>query len=174
MRSMRPDWRSADGSLSSSWGGGVRCVSSRPGAGEQVPCEVHCPCKLSRTLRTRLSHSTRVCPPHFTWPGCLHATLPHPLSPPLHSAVGRVARRMVATMASSLLLRPRAVLPPHLSSSSRRPLPAPRAQLQANIQQKPGLTARSDGEQRQPAGTRLYSLAPYPLLLAALLPGGTA
>jgi len=81
---------------------------------------------------------------------------------------------MVATMASSLLLRPRAVLPPRPSSSSRRPLPAPRAQLQANIQQKPGLTARSDGEQRQPAGTRLYSLAPYPLLLAALLPGGTA
>ena len=99
---------------------------------------------------------------------------PHPLSPPLYSAVGRVARRMVATMASSLLLRPRAVLPPHPSSSSRRPLPAPRAQLQANIQQKPGLTARSDGERRQPAGTRLYSLAPYPLLLAALLPGGTA
>jgi hypothetical protein len=83
---------------------------------------------------------------------------------------------MVATMASSLLLRPRAVLPHHpsSSSSSRRPLPAPRVQLQPIIQQKPGLAARSDGERRRPAGTRLYSLAPYPLLLAALLPGGTA
>ncbi|KAG0552890.1 hypothetical protein BDA96_01G547100 [Sorghum bicolor] len=80
---------------------------------------------------------------------------------------------MVATMASSLLLRPRAVLPHHpsSSSSSRRPLPAPRVQLQPIIQQKPGLAARSDGERRRPAGTRLYSLAPYPLLLAALLPG---
>ncbi|NP_001144429.2 uncharacterized protein LOC100277382 [Zea mays] len=77
-----------------------------------------------------------------------------------------------ATMASSLLLRPRALLPPHpIPSSSRRPLPAPRVQLQGSIQEKPGLPAKSDGERRRPAGTRLYSLAPYPLLLAALLPG---
>ena len=149
-------------------------MSSRPGAGEQVPCEVHCPCKVSRTFALD-SVTARACA-HLTSLGPAVSTprSPHPLSPPLHSAVGRVARRMVATMASSLLLRPRAVLTPHPSSSSRRPLPAPRAQLQANIQQKPGLTARSDGERRQPAGTRLYSLAPYPLLLAALLPGGTA
>lgn len=78
-----------------------------------------------------------------------------------------------AMMASSLLLRPRALLPPHpIPSSSRRPLPAPRVQLQGSIQEKPGLPAKSDGERRRPAGTRLYSLAPYPLLLAALLPGG--
>uniref|UniRef100_A0A0A9DFD3 Uncharacterized protein n=1 Tax=Arundo donax TaxID=35708 RepID=A0A0A9DFD3_ARUDO len=76
-----------------------------------------------------------------------------------------------ATMASSLLLRPRAslrcALPP--PPPSRRALPAPR--LEATTQQQPGLSARSDGEQRGPAETRLYSLAPYPLLLAVLLPG---
>uniref|UniRef100_A0A0A9DJ36 Uncharacterized protein n=1 Tax=Arundo donax TaxID=35708 RepID=A0A0A9DJ36_ARUDO len=79
-----------------------------------------------------------------------------------------------ATMASSLLLRPRAslrrALPP--PPPSRRALPAPR--LQATTQREPGLSARSEGERRRPAETRLYSLAPYPLLLAALLPGGIA
>ncbi|KAL6659982.1 hypothetical protein ACP70R_002104 [Stipagrostis hirtigluma subsp. patula] len=79
-----------------------------------------------------------------------------------------------ATMASSLLLRPRASLgraiPP--PSPSRRALPAPSG-LQATAQRKPALSARSeDGERRRrPAETRLHSLAPYPLLLAALLPG---
>ncbi|WVZ55376.1 hypothetical protein U9M48_006045 [Paspalum notatum var. saurae] len=86
------------------------------------------------------------------------------------------------TMASSLLLRPRAAFlrralpPPRPSTSSGRALPAPPRLLQASTTQEqkqpPGLPARSEGERRQPAaGTRLYSLAPYPLLLAALLPG---
>ncbi|XP_039780089.1 uncharacterized protein LOC120647376 [Panicum virgatum] len=69
-----------------------------------------------------------------------------------------------AAMASSLLLRPRAsfrrALPPP-PPSSRRALPAPRVQAASTKQEQPG----------RPAGTRLYSLAPYPLLLAALLPG---
>jgi len=69
-----------------------------------------------------------------------------------------------AAMASSLLLRPRAsfrrALPPP-PPSSRRALPAPRVQAASTQQEQPG----------RPAGTRLYSLAPYPLLLAALLPG---
>nr|CAB3502091.1 unnamed protein product [Digitaria exilis] len=83
----------------------------------------------------------------------------------------------VSTMASSLLLRPRAFFrcalppPPPPSSTTRRALPAPRLQSVAAQQEQPSLPARSDGERRRPAGTRLYSLAPYPLLLAALLPG---
>lgn len=81
-----------------------------------------------------------------------------------------------AAMASSLLLRPRAsfrrTLPPP-PPSSRRALPATLLQAASTQQKQPGLSARSyEGERRQPAGTRLYSLAPYPLLLAALLPGG--
>ncbi|KAJ1298886.1 hypothetical protein BS78_01G488300 [Paspalum vaginatum] len=88
-------------------------------------------------------------------------------------------KERMATMASSLLLRPRAAFlrrappPPRPSTSSgRRALPAP-PRLQASTQRKPGPppAARSEGERRQPAGTRLHSLAPYPLLLAALLPG---
>ncbi|RCV46634.1 hypothetical protein SEVIR_9G551900v4 [Setaria viridis] len=80
-----------------------------------------------------------------------------------------------AAMASSLLLRPRAsfrrTLPPP-PPSSRRALPATLLQAASTQQKQPGLSARSyEGERRQPAGTRLYSLAPYPLLLAALLPG---
>jgi len=157
---------------------------------------VSCPCALTGP-RSR----TRVCSAHFTWPGCLHATLPtspfslfllsprvpalalsvYPsawsgISPPPGPrdqnrviAVGRFARGMVAStaaMASSLLLRPRAsfrrALPPP-PPSSRRALPAPRVQAASTQQEQPG----------RPAGTRLYSLAPYPLLLAALLPGGT-
>jgi len=81
------------------------------------------------------------------------------------SARGMVAVS-TAAMASSFLLRPRAsfrrALPPP-PPSSRRALPAPRVQAASTQQEQPG----------RPAGTRLYSLAPYPLLLAALLPGGT-
>ncbi|OEL27212.1 hypothetical protein BAE44_0011769 [Dichanthelium oligosanthes] len=84
-----------------------------------------------------------------------------------------VAVSTAAMAGSLLLLRPRAffrrALPPPPHPSSRRALPAPRLQA-ATTQQKPSLSARSEGERRQ-AETRLYSLAPYPLLLAALLPG---
>ncbi|CAL4937548.1 unnamed protein product [Urochloa decumbens] len=81
-----------------------------------------------------------------------------------------------AAMASSLLLRPRASFrralpPPPPLSSSRRALPVTRLQAAATQQKQTGLSATSEGERRQPAVTRLYSLAPYPLLLAALLPG---
>ena len=59
---------------------------------------------------------------------------------------------------SSLVLRPRAAL-----SSRRAALPTTRP---------PAPTQLSVGPSREtPATTRLYSLAPYPLLLAALLPG---
>jgi len=79
-----------------------------------------------------------------------------------------------AAMASSFLLRPRAsfrrALPPP-PPSSRRALPAPRVQAASTQQEQPSLSTRSEGERGRPAGTRLYSLAPYPLLLAALLPG---
>ncbi|KAL6907435.1 hypothetical protein ACP4OV_002474 [Aristida adscensionis] len=81
------------------------------------------------------------------------------------------------TMASSLLLHPRASLrpravPPPAPAPSRRALRAPR--LEAAAQRSPRLSARreeDDEPRRRPAETRLHSLAPYPLLLAALLPG---
>ncbi|KAK3150422.1 hypothetical protein QOZ80_3AG0232930 [Eleusine coracana subsp. coracana] len=78
-----------------------------------------------------------------------------------------------ATMASYVLLRPRAslrrALPPPPPAPSRLASPSSSSPLP---QQKHGLSLRNDGERRQPAPvTRLYSLAPYPLLLAALLPG---
>ncbi|CAN6290743.1 unnamed protein product [Urochloa humidicola] len=83
-----------------------------------------------------------------------------------------------SAMASSLLLRPRASFlrtlpPPPPPSSSRRALPATRLQAASTHQKETGLSASatSEGEPRRPAVTRLYSLAPYPLLLAALLPG---
>lgn len=162
--------------------------------------------QLSRTGPRE--HRRRVCSPHFTWPGCLHATPRHATCscslsvypPSASSGISRPPSQersssqpvgggscehegMVAVptaaMASSLLLRPRASsfrrALPSPPPSSRRALPATLRQA-ASTQQKqqlPALSARSEGERRpRPAGTRLYSLAPYPLLLAALLPGG--
>jgi len=78
------------------------------------------------------------------------------------------------TMASSssLVLRPRG----SSSSHSRRPttrraaLPTPR-RLPATATETISLSVRPVAGELRTTTTRLYSLAPYPLLLAALLPG---
>ncbi|KAM3316315.1 hypothetical protein ACQJBY_034443 [Aegilops geniculata] len=83
----------------------------------------------------------------------------------------------VTMASSSLLLRPRAASSPpnpRRAPTGRAALPSPR-RLRATAAETPpreGLSVVA-GETRAAATTttRLYSLAPYPLLLAALLPG---
>lgn len=79
----------------------------------------------------------------------------------------------VTMASSSLALRPRA-------SSSPRPLRPPRAAAapirRAALPAPPSPATQLSVERKRPVSettttTRLYSLAPYPLLLAALLPG---
>uniref|UniRef100_A0A453J3G7 Uncharacterized protein n=1 Tax=Aegilops tauschii subsp. strangulata TaxID=200361 RepID=A0A453J3G7_AEGTS len=85
----------------------------------------------------------------------------------------------VTMASSSLVLRPRASssLPstsPRRAPTRRAALPAPRRLRAAAAETPPregGLSVVVAGETRSATTTRLYSLAPYPLLLAALLPG---
>jgi hypothetical protein len=79
------------------------------------------------------------------------------------------------TMASSsLALRPRASAShPRRAPARRAALPAPRRLWATAAETTPreGALSVVAGETRAATTTRLYSLAPYPLLLAALLPG---
>ncbi|VAI24888.1 unnamed protein product [Triticum turgidum subsp. durum] len=77
------------------------------------------------------------------------------------------------TMASSfLVLRPRASLP-SASHPRRAPTSAPRRLLATAAETHPreGLSVVAGETRARATTTRLYSLAPCPVLLAALLPG---
>uniref|UniRef100_A0A0D9VPA7 Uncharacterized protein n=2 Tax=Leersia perrieri TaxID=77586 RepID=A0A0D9VPA7_9ORYZ len=85
----------------------------------------------------------------------------------------KVAVMGTVTMASyAAVLRPRASSSSSLPHGPRRRAPTTRrAALPSTTTRSPPALTKTRKQQQQPTATRLYSVTPCPLLLAALLPG---